>query len=95
MPGEFTPLRRVSLTDTLSERIGALIRTGQFPVGETLPPIGEMARALGVGAPSVRQALTKLETLGLVEVRHGRGVFVRATETAIQRMLIDHSSAAD
>ena len=95
MPAEFSRVERVSLTDTLADRIGSLIRSGQFLVGEKLPPIGEMARAFGVGAPSVRQALTKLETLELVEVRHGRGVFVRATETPIQRMLIDHSSAAD
>jgi GntR family transcriptional repressor for pyruvate dehydrogenase complex len=95
MSAEFVAIKRVRLTDTLADRIGALIRSGQFPVGEKLPPIGEMARAFGVGAPSVRQALTKLETLGLVEVRHGRGVFVRATETRIQRMLIERSSAAD
>jgi len=95
MAAEFTPLSRARLTDALADQIGALVRSGQFAVGEKLPPIGEMARAFGVGAPSVRQALTKLETLGLVEVRHGRGVFVRATDSAVQRILIDHSSAAD
>jgi DNA-binding FadR family transcriptional regulator len=35
-----------------------------------------MARAFGVAPASVRVALTKLEMLHVVEVRHGLGVFV-------------------
>ena len=30
----------------------------------------------GVGHPTVREALTKLETIGAVEIRHGSGVYV-------------------
>jgi GntR family transcriptional repressor for pyruvate dehydrogenase complex len=35
-----------------------------------------MARRFGVGPPTVREALKKLETLGVVDVRHGSGVYV-------------------
>ena len=94
MPADFLPLRRERLTDTLAERIGALIRAGQFLPGDRLPPIGEMARALGVGAPTVRQALTKLETLGIVEVRHGLGVFVRSAGQRVERILMTERAAA-
>ena len=51
-----------------------------------------MARVFQVGAPTVRQALTKLETLEVVEVRHGLGVYVRGCPIANQRMLIDEQA---
>ena len=41
-----------------------------------MPAILEMARRFGVGPPTVREALKKLETLGVVDVRHGSGVYV-------------------
>jgi DNA-binding FadR family transcriptional regulator len=51
-----------------------------------------MARAFGVGAPTVRQALTKLEMMQLVDVRHGLGVYVRTPSSGIQRSLIDYAA---
>ena len=51
-----------------------------------------MARAFRVGAPTVRQALTKLETLEIVEVRHGLGVYVRECPIVNQRMLIEQQA---
>jgi GntR family transcriptional repressor for pyruvate dehydrogenase complex len=35
-----------------------------------------MARQFGVGSPTLREALKKLETVGVVEIRHGSGVYV-------------------
>ena len=43
-----------------------------------LPPEGQIAEDLGVGRGSVREAIKALESLGIVEVRHGNGVFVRS-----------------
>lgn len=40
-------------------------------VGDALPPDGELARALGVGAGSVRQALGVLESMRVLEPRAG------------------------
>ena len=85
---DFSPIHRERLTDTLADRILDLIRAGAFRAGDRLPPIARMARVFRVGAPTVRQALTKLETLEVVEVRHGLGVYVRANPTD-QRMLIE------
>jgi GntR family transcriptional repressor for pyruvate dehydrogenase complex len=88
----FSPVRRERLTDNLASRISDLIRAGDFRVGDRLPPIAHMARLFRVGAPTVRQALTKLETLQIVEIRHGSGVYVRDCPAAIQRMLIDQKA---
>lgn len=90
----FSPVRRERLTDNLASRITDLIRAGDFRVGDRLPPIARMARVFQVGAPTVRQALTKLETLRIVEIRHGAGVYVRDCPEGIQRMLTEHDAVA-
>lgn len=70
-------LPRVSLSDELTERLAAAIRSGQYQPGDRLPAIMEMARQFGVGHPTVREALKRLEVVGVVEIRHGSGVYVR------------------
>lgn len=45
--------------------------------GDPLPAETELARRLGIGRNSVREAIRALETLGVLEVRRGRGAFVR------------------
>jgi GntR family transcriptional repressor for pyruvate dehydrogenase complex len=52
------------------------IRRGDWLPGGKLPSIIRLARELRVGAGSVREALRALETIGLVRIEHGSGVFV-------------------
>ena len=59
--------------------VGALrefIETGGFEAGDRLPSFSELARMFAVGVPSVRLALSQLQAMGLVDVRHGSGVYV-------------------
>jgi GntR family transcriptional repressor for pyruvate dehydrogenase complex len=72
----FAEVARHSLADTLARRIHGMIQSGEYSNGDRLPAILEMARRFGVGPPTVREALKKLETLGVVDVRHGSGVYV-------------------
>ena len=72
----FAGVARDSLADTLARRIRGMIQSGDYSEGDRLPAILEMARRFGVGPPTVREALKKLETLGVVDVRHGSGVYV-------------------
>ena len=53
------------------------IRSGSYKVGEPLPGQRQLAEELGVGRPAVREAVSALEGLGLLQVEPGRGVFVR------------------
>lgn len=75
--GEFAPVEKSSLADDLAERIAEMIRGGLYEPGDRLPAITEMARSFGVGHPSVREALKQLEVVGIVEIKHGSGVYVR------------------
>ena len=83
MKHAFAPLAKRSLSDSLVRRIKGLIQTGEYKQGDRLPSIMEMARRFGVGHPTIREALKILETMGIVEVRHGSGVFVARSDEVL------------
>jgi GntR family transcriptional repressor for pyruvate dehydrogenase complex len=64
------------LPDVIAQQIVQGIQDAGLQPGDRLPTEQELARQLGVGRTSVREGLQKLQTLGLVEVRKGRGAFV-------------------
>lgn len=70
------PLLRSRLPDSLADRIKLMIQRDGFAPGDRLPSIAVMARDFEVGAPTVREALKRLEMAGTVTIRHGSGVYV-------------------
>lgn len=83
MRDAFAPVLRQSLSDKLAQRIRSMIQKGDYHQGDRLPPIMEMAKRFGVGHPTIREALKKLETMGFVEIRHGSGVYVSRSEEVL------------
>lgn len=75
-PEEWAPLRRVTLSEEIADRLISSILNGRFKFGERLPPERDLAKYLGVGRPSIREAMRTLSVIGLVEVRPGEGTFV-------------------
>jgi DNA-binding FadR family transcriptional regulator len=69
-----TPAPRRKLTETVAEQLLAAIR--ELPPGTKVPSERELTKELGVGRSTVREALNGLAMLGVVEIRHGQGVFV-------------------
>lgn len=76
MSAPYTPIVKESLADRLARQIRQLIQRGDYQPGDRLPTIMEMARRFGVGHPTIREALKTLEAVGVVEIRHGSGVYV-------------------
>jgi GntR family transcriptional repressor for pyruvate dehydrogenase complex len=72
-----------SLPDKLARQIRGTIQSGNYRRGDRLPPIVEMAKRFEVGQPSIREALKKLEAMGVVQIRHGSGVFVSRSEEVL------------
>jgi GntR family transcriptional repressor for pyruvate dehydrogenase complex len=70
------PAARQRLADDVAQRIRQLIQLRGFAAGDRIPSISDLAGAFRVGAPTVREALRKLEAVGAVEIRHGSGVYV-------------------
>ena len=58
------------------EELQQRIRGGEWLVGDRLPSITQLAKQLQVSTASVREALRSLQSIGLVKIEHGRGVFV-------------------
>lgn len=83
MKNVLKPVARESLVDRLAGEIRTSINSGDYTMGERLPTIMEMARRFGVGHPTVREALKKLEAIGVVEIRHGSGVYVTRTQDVL------------
>lgn len=72
----FDRVKSPKLSDAIVLQLEARILEGTLKPGERLPPERELAQRLDVSRPSLREALQKLETLGLVETRQGGGTYV-------------------
>lgn len=59
-------------------RIQAMVLGGEFAPGQRLPSERQFAEQLSVSRASLREALSTLETLGVVRVEPQRGTFVAA-----------------
>ena len=70
------PVERQRVADEIVEQLRSLILTGQYRAGAKLPPERELAKTLGVNRASLREALKKLEHMGLVRIRQGDGTRV-------------------
>lgn len=73
----YEPLEQRSVPDIVAERLAAEIESGSLRPGDRLPSEPELARQFQVGRSSLREAIRKLHTLGVLEVVRGRGTYVR------------------
>ncbi len=71
------PVEKQRVAEEIVEQLRSLILSGQYRVGSKLPPERELAKKLGVNRASLREALKKLEHLGLVRIRQGDGTRVQ------------------
>jgi GntR family transcriptional regulator, transcriptional repressor for pyruvate dehydrogenase complex len=60
------------------DAVSGMLRSGAYRVGDRLPSEAELGAELGVSRSTVREAVRELTALGVVEIRHGRGTFVRS-----------------
>lgn len=63
------------LSDQVVATLQEAVVRGDYPPGSRLPTAGDLSKALGVSVSVVRDALRTLSSRGLVEVRHGHGIF--------------------
>jgi len=77
----FQKVRATKVSAVVAEQIVEAIKTGVYPVGSRLPSEAELAQATGVSRASVREALSALQAVGLIEAKSGSGNFVRKSPT--------------
>ena len=73
-----TPRRRVKVVDEIVESLRQDIVSRRLQHGDRLPNETILAERFDVSKPTVREAIRALETLGLLEVMHGSGTYVRS-----------------
>jgi DNA-binding FadR family transcriptional regulator len=66
----------VKLYRKIADSVADAIESGQYKLGDRLPTERELAEQFGVSRPTLREAMIALEMLGMIEARHGLGIYV-------------------
>lgn len=83
-----TVVRTIGLAEQVAERIAAAIFKGDFLESERLVE-AKLAARYGVSRGPVREALQLLAHQGLVEIREGKGAYVRSITTEeLEKMIV-------
>lgn len=70
-------LRTPALSQSIRDYIKDYIVANNLKAGDPLPSEGQLADELGVSRSPVREGVKALQSLGIIEARHGEGLFVR------------------
>lgn len=70
-------LKRDSISEQVFQQLKEKIIKGDWEPGSKIPSENQLCEILGVSRVSIREAIHKLVALGILEVRHGEGTFVR------------------
>ncbi|HZX87191.1 MAG TPA: GntR family transcriptional regulator, partial [Reyranella sp.] len=81
----------VRLSERVAEALAAEIRSGRLQPGNKLPTEPELVAQFAVSRTVVREAVSRLKSIGLVESRQGSGVYV--LEAAIPPLSFDANEA--
>jgi GntR family transcriptional repressor for pyruvate dehydrogenase complex len=79
------PIKKTRVAEEVADRIRTLILDGTFPQDQPLPSERVLTERFGVSRGSIRDAFRMLETIGLIDTRHGRGTFPR--ELTVDRLV--------
>ena len=72
----FRPIKTKRVYEQIVDQIRQLIRRGDLKPGDKLMSERELSELLGVSRTSVREALSALDFLGILESRQGEGTFI-------------------
>ena len=73
---DVTAVQSNRVFNVVFEDLQTRIRRGDWLPGERLPGITQFAKELNVSTSSLREALRSLQSIGLVKIVHGSGVYV-------------------
>lgn len=77
----FQKINKPKVSDAVFEQLRQGILQQDFPIGSRLPSEHSLAESFGVSRTTVRAAIQRLATLGLLETRTGEGTYVREPST--------------
>lgn len=72
------------VSDKIVNQLEQLIKDGKLLPGNKLPSERQLIDMLGVGRSSLREALNKLETMGYIEIKKRKGIFIKSINSTLQ-----------
>lgn len=84
----FSPIQKSSAAEQVAESIRDAILSGELSAGDGLPSERSLAERFSVNRSTVREALRRLEALGLVRIKHGGRTTVRDVLTSAGLQLL-------
>ncbi|MDF2924914.1 MAG: GntR family transcriptional regulator [Paenibacillaceae bacterium] len=73
---EYSRVQSKKIYELVSEQIRGRIERGEVKPGERLESVEQLAKHFQVGRSTIREALSALRAMGLVDIRQGEGTFV-------------------
>lgn len=70
------PIKRQNVSELVFNQMREMIVSGEWAPGSKISSENELATQMGVSRVTIRSAIQKLSSLGLVESRHGEGTYV-------------------
>jgi len=95
------PVKTGSVSRLVLERIKKALINKELAPGDYLPSETELAKNLGVGKSSVREAVKMLEAMGVVEVKRGNGTIIsnhtdrNSVNALIFQLILENGSKKD
>jgi len=98
---DFTPVTSNTMTDTVELKLREYLKMKSFRPGDALPKEIELAEALGVSRNVIREALSRLRMLGMIESRRRKGMvlaspdILQAFERVLDPLIMDDTTLRD
>ncbi|BEP59491.1 FCD domain-containing protein [Variovorax sp. V213] len=83
------------LADQVADALAAEVRSGRLSEGDRLPTEAALAEQFGVSRTVVREAVSRLKSLGLLDSRQGSGVYVRPAGVEPLRFEMPHVASRE
>ncbi|WP_374718782.1 FadR/GntR family transcriptional regulator [Parageobacillus toebii] len=79
---KFKQIKTKKIYEEVAEAIFEMIKTGALKPGDKLDSVQQLAEKFQVGRAAIREALTALKAMGLIELKQGEGTYVREFDPA-------------
>ncbi|WP_410982633.1 FadR/GntR family transcriptional regulator [Bacillus cereus] len=77
--------------EEVSEAILTMIKNGTLKPGDKLLPVHQLAEQFQVGRSAVREALSALRAMGLIEMKQGEGTYVKSFDSSALTKSLNHT----
>jgi GntR family transcriptional repressor for pyruvate dehydrogenase complex len=89
VPLNVEPIRREPLAAEVARRLVDYLLSGGIVPGARIPSERQLAEAFGVGRSAVREAIAALTLIGLIEVRHGDGTYLKRPDSPLLPQVVE------